>query len=187
MELGAIILTGGGGVRMGGADKAAMAWGGVRAVDRLAELAFAVGAQSAVTAGPIDYGLPAIVEDPPGGGPAAGVLAVVKAIRCRRVLVLAVDAPTVTADDLAPLLSAPAPGAAYEGLHLPLVAEVAALPAGPAHGWAMGRLIEAAGLARLPCPPDAALRLRGANTPEEREVLLRHLVAADPAQKDGKL
>lgn len=187
MDLGAIILTGGGGVRMG-ADKAELDWAGRRAVDRLADLARSVGAGVVVTAGPRDYGLPAIAEDPPGGGPVAGVLAAAAALTgegCHRFLILPVDAPTITADDLAPLLAAPAPGATYEGLNLPLVIDADALPAGAGQGWAMGRLIDAAGLARLPCPPDSALRLRGANTPEERDVLLRRLAAGEAAQKGG--
>ena len=34
------------------------------------------------------------------------------------------------------------------------------------------RLAETAGVARLPVPPGAQARLRGANTPEERAALL---------------
>ena len=43
MQLGAIILSGGASSRMG-VDKAAMDWLGRRAVDRVADLAFEVGA-----------------------------------------------------------------------------------------------------------------------------------------------
>ena len=45
-----------------------------------------------------------------------------------RALVLAVDAPTLTPADLAPLLAVAGAGAAYEGLHLPMVAALDALP-----------------------------------------------------------
>jgi len=175
MALGVVILTGGASSRMG-ADKAALLWGGRRAVDRLADLARELGAAAVVTSGARDYGLPNAAEDPPGGGPVAGVVAGVAALRtggCERALVLAVDAPTITPEDLAPLLAAPAPGAAYEGLHLPLVMDLDALPDDAGQGWPMGRLVERAGLARLTCPPSAAERLRGANTPEERERLLK--------------
>lgn len=183
MDLGVIILTGGGGVRMG-ADKAALDWGGRRAVDRIADLARALGAQAIVTAGPRDYGLPVAAEA--GGGPAAGIVAGVRALEgCARVLVLAVDAPTVTAGDLAPLLAAGAPGAAYEGLHLPLAIDAGAVPADAGAGWPMARFVERAGLVRLAVPPGAAARLRGANTPEEREALLRRLVTPDSAQEGG--
>jgi molybdopterin-guanine dinucleotide biosynthesis protein A len=187
MTLGAIILTGGASSRMG-RDKAELAWDGRRAVDRLADLARGLGAAAIVTAGPRDYGLPVAMDDPPGGGPVAGIVAGAAALRaagCTRGLVLAVDAPTASAADLAPLLAAPAPGATYDGLNLPLVLDLGRLPPDAGSGWAMGRLIDATGLARLACPPDAAARLRGANTPEERETLLRRLAAGDSAQDGG--
>ena len=185
MTLGVIILTGGVGARMG-ADKAEMLWGGRRAVDLLAKLAAELGAAAVVSAGMRDYGLPVAAEDPPGGGPVAGLAAGLRALSgCTRALVLAVDAPTVTAAELGPLLAAPAPGAAYDGLHLPLVIDNDAFPAGAGAGWPMARLVERAGLARLTPPAGAEARLRGANTPEEREELLRRLVTPDSAQEDG--
>lgn len=185
MTLGVIILTGGAGVRMG-ADKAEMLWGGRRAVDRLADLARELGAAAIVSAGARDYGLPLAAEDPPGGGPVAGIVAALRVLPgCSQALVLAVDAPTLTAADLAPLLSAPAPGAAYEGLHLPLAIYLEALPADAGAGWPMARLVERAGLARLTAPVGAEPRLRGANTPQEREELLRRLVTPDSAQEGG--
>jgi molybdopterin-guanine dinucleotide biosynthesis protein A len=187
MTLGAIILTGGASSRMG-TDKAALDWNGRRAVDRLADLAGAIGAQTCVTVGGRTYGLPFAVEDPPGGGPVAGLLAGAMALRqagCRRALVLAADAPTITADDLAPLLAAPPPGAWFEGLRLPLVAELASLPGQDGRDWPMRRLIEAAGLVALACPAEAEARLRGANTPAEHQALLAALVEAEAVQKRG--
>lgn len=89
-----------------------------------------------------------------------------------RALVLAVDAPTITAEDLAPLLAAEAPGAAFEGLPLPMVLDLSALPDGAGAGWPLRRLVERAGLAVVAVPADAEARLRGANTPEERAGLL---------------
>jgi molybdopterin-guanine dinucleotide biosynthesis protein A len=183
MALGVVILTGGASSRMG-EDKAALLWDGRRAVDRLADLARELGAAAVVTSGARDYGLPNAPEDPPGGGPVAGLVAGLAALRsggCARALVLAADAPTIAPEDLAPLLAAPSPGAAYEGLHLPLVIDLTALPDDAGQGWPMGRLIDRAGLARLPCAELAAERLRGANTPEERENLLRRFVTRDSA------
>jgi len=170
---GALILTGGGSRRMG-RDKAALDWGGVRAVDRVAVLAQAMGAHSVFTVG-ADLGLPWIADPEPGAGPVGGVIAGVAALRAQgliRALVLAVDAPTLTAQDLAPLVAAPAPGAAYEGLPLPMMLDLSALPADAALGWPLRRLVERAGLASLPVPAEAEMRLRGANTPEERARLL---------------
>lgn len=187
MGLGVIILTGGGASRMG-ADKAALLWNGRRAVDRLAQLARDLSASATLTAGGLGYGLPMAAEDPPGGGPVAGIVAgaiVLRAQGCSRALVLAVDAPTILAADLQALLAAAPPGAAFADLHLPLVLSLHALPADAGAGWPMGRLVERAGLVRLSCPPEARARLRGANTPEERQVLLEALILAESAQGSG--
>lgn len=176
-QLGAIILTGGASSRMG-EDKALLDWAGVRAIDRVAQLARALGAEPVVTAGQGDYGLPNVADDQPLGGPVGGVLAGARALAaagCRRAVVLAVDAPTLQPEDLAPLMAAADPGAVYEGLHLPMKLELAAIPATAEAGWPVMRLAERAGLARLACPPGAALRLRGANTPKERAALLAEL------------
>ena len=172
-SFGALILTGGGSRRMG-RDKAALDWGGVRAVDRVAALARAAGAQSVLTVG-ADLGLPWIADPEPGAGPVGGVIVGVAALRAQgliRALVLAVDAPTLTAQDLAPLLVAPTPGAAFDGLPLPMMLELSALPADAEAGWPLRRLVERAGLAVLAVPAEAEARLRGANTPEERTRLL---------------
>ena len=77
-RLGVVILTGGASRRMG-TDKAAQIWGGRRAVDRLADLARALGAVRVVTAGDGDYGLARAPDPAPQSGPVAGVLAGVEA------------------------------------------------------------------------------------------------------------
>lgn len=177
--LGAIILTGGGSERMG-TDKALLEWAGVRAVDRVAALAQAVGCGRVITAGGRAYGYSQAADETPGGGPVGGVLAGARVLRgagCQRALVLAVDAPTIEPDDLRPLLNAEAAGAAYETLHLPLVLWLDALPAEAAPGWPLGRLIERIGALRLALPPALQPRLRGANSPEERQALLAQLGA----------
>lgn len=166
-SLGAIILCGGGSRRMG-RDKALLDWDGQRAVDRVAALARAAGAEALVTAG-ADLGLPWVPDGEPGAGPVGGVLAGAAALGTERLLVLAVDAPTVTLEDLTPLL---AKGGFYEGLPVPMVVEASALPVDAEAGWPLRRLVERAGLAALPVPDGATARLRGANTPEERSGLL---------------
>jgi molybdopterin-guanine dinucleotide biosynthesis protein A len=185
--LGAMILSGGAASRMG-ADKAELDWLGARAVDRVAAVAREVGATCLVTVGPRDHGLAHVVEDPPLSGPVGGVLAGAAFLRnagCARALVLAVDAPTLTASDVEPLLRSAAAGAAYEGLHFPLVFDLAGLPQDAEPGWPMARLAERIGVSRLSCAADAHPRLRGANTPKEREVLLRALAAGQaPGPED---
>lgn len=177
MALGAIILTGGVSSRMG-ADKAAALWLGVRAVDRVADLAGRSGAVTVLTAGARSHGLPFVADEQAQGGPVGGVIAGAKALGeagCARALVLAVDAPTLEPEDLAPLLAQPMPGAAFEGLYLPMVIDLAAVPSDAAADWPLGRLVERAGLRRILCPADRLDRVRGANTPEEREALLIRL------------
>ncbi|WP_308238447.1 molybdenum cofactor guanylyltransferase [Phenylobacterium sp. J367] len=137
-----------------------------------------------LTVGARDFGRANVREPQPSGGPVGGIVAGARALAaagCRRALVLAVDAPTVLGDDLAPLIEAPAPGAAYAHLHLPLVIDIDALPADAGPGWSMARLITAAGLPLLDADPSAATRLRGANTPEERAALLEAFLARGPA------
>jgi len=181
--LGGIILAGGASSRMG-ADKAILDWGGRRAIDRVADLAAAAGASPLIVSGS-DYGLPFVPDPSPQAGPVAGLLAAAAALReagADRALVLAVDAPTMRPDDLWPLIAAASPGAAYEGFHLPLVVDLAALDPGLAADAPLHRLLAAAGLARLPCPPAIAPRLRGANTPQERLALLADLPPEQSSQ-----
>ena len=181
MNLGAIILTGGRSTRMG-VDKARLIWAGRPAVERLAETARNAGATVVLTVGGGDHGLPGAPDPEPGLGPTAAVAAGARALAAQglaRMLVLAVDAPTLSAADLAPLVSAPSPGAAYAGLHLPFVVDLGALPPGGEAGGALGGVLERAGLRRPPVPQAAALRLRGANTPEERAILEAELQARE--------
>lgn len=171
---GAVILTGGASSRMG-ADKAISDWGGVRAIDRVARLAEGLGASAIITAGG-DYGWPFVLDKAPGKGPVGGILAGAAALAAEglgRGLFLAVDAPTIGAADLAPLLAAPSPGAAFAGYPLPAVVDLACLPEDARAGWPIARLIERSRLIMLAPPEGAGARLRGANTPAERAILLR--------------
>lgn len=174
--LGAMILSGGASSRMG-RDKAVLDWAGLRAIDRVAALARACGATTLCSVGPGDYGLPMVAD--PQAGPVGGVLAgaaALKAAGCARALVLAVDAPTLTPRDLAPLIAAPG-AAAYERQPLPLILDLTGLPSAEP-GLALWRFADLAGVAHLPVPPGAQARLRGANTPEERAALLAELDGA---------
>jgi molybdopterin-guanine dinucleotide biosynthesis protein A len=179
MRLGAIILTGGASSRMG-SDKAAMDWLGRRAVDRVAAVATQVGCEFVVAVGSEGYGLDHVPDGRALAGPVGGVLAGARRLRelgFDRVLVLAVDAPTLLAADIRPLIDAAPPGAAFAGLHLPFVADLAALSAEAPAAWPMWRLLDQAAVVRLDCPDAARNRLRGANTPEERDNLLTELAA----------
>jgi molybdopterin-guanine dinucleotide biosynthesis protein A len=96
-------------VRLGGVDKASVEVGGVTRLERA--LAATAGAAEVVVVGaevPTSRPVTWTREDPPGGGPAAGVLAGVDALAVRpdTVCVLAVDMPRVTASTLSRLVAA---------------------------------------------------------------------------------
>lgn len=96
-----VVLAGGTAARMGGVDKAGIELGGRTlldlAVDSLvdADEVVVVAPRSVRTARPVTF----VCEDPPRGGPVAGLLTGVDALlrRPRLVAVLAVDMPRVTA------------------------------------------------------------------------------------------
>jgi molybdenum cofactor guanylyltransferase len=179
-RLATVILCGGSSSRMG-TDKARLDWDGVSAIDRLAALSRALGIPMVLTAGAV-HGLPGVLDANPGAGPCGGILAAALRLRTDgydRALIVAVDAPTLLASDIQPLLGAGAPGAAYEGLPLPMVIDLVAIPAATEAGWPLKRLVQDAGLVVLPCRDQARRRLRGANTPEERERLLTDPDAPD--------
>ena len=109
-RVGAVILAGGGGQRLGGVSKADLRLGQRRLLDIvLSGLGPAVDGDAVVVA-PRDVEVPPGVrrtlEDPPDGGPVAGLAAGLAALAGSHALVLvtAVDSPGLV--DLAPLLVA---------------------------------------------------------------------------------
>lgn len=106
-ELGAIVLTGGSAVRFQGADKASMEIAGLTLLEHvlgaLAEVPdVVVVGEEVLTSRPVTF----VREDPPGGGPAAGVLAGLSGFPRppRLLVVLAVDMPMVTTATVGRLL-----------------------------------------------------------------------------------
>lgn len=95
----AVILAGGGGVRLGGVSKADLTLAGERLLDRV--LRAASGAAATVVVGAVDVpaGVTLTREDPPGTGPAAGLLAGLDAVASPSpwTLVLACDLPDAPA------------------------------------------------------------------------------------------
>lgn len=118
LRLGAVVLAGGGAVRMGGVDKASIEIGGVTLLERalaatMSALEVVVVGEQVPTSRPVTWTL----EDPPDGGPAAGLLAGLD--RFLRppdlVAVLAVDMPRVNAGTLARLTWAVEADVAVDG------------------------------------------------------------------------
>lgn len=91
----AIIIAGGKGKRLGGVSKPELEVGGVRLLDRV--LDSAASAKTTVVVADIEVpdGVLATMEEPPGSGPAAGLVAGLAAITdpAEWTLVLAVDMP----------------------------------------------------------------------------------------------
>jgi molybdopterin-guanine dinucleotide biosynthesis protein A len=108
-EFGAIVLSGGEAVRLGGADKASIDVGGRTLLERT--IAALVDAAEVVVVGtevPTSRPVTFTREDPAGGGPAAGLLAGLRrfARTPALVVVLAVDMPLVSADTVRRLVAA---------------------------------------------------------------------------------
>jgi len=112
----AIVLAGGRGERLGGVSKSDIVIGDTALLD-VALAALAGAAEVVIVGGPGREGVRWTLEDPPGGGPAAGVLAGVAALADGRgaspwTLVLAVDTPGA-ADAVPVLLGARAKDGAW--------------------------------------------------------------------------
>lgn len=169
-QLTAIILAGGRSQRMG-RDKATIAWGDDDAVHRVARLARNVGATDILVSGG-DYGLPFVSDPVAHGGPVGGLLAAAAARpSAGRFLVLAVDAPTLAAEDVAVLLAVAGPGATFADFPLPMVVTRGAIPWGCPAETSLRRFVEAAGLRTLTPPAARVAHLRGANTPQDLQAL----------------
>lgn len=108
-QYAAVILTGGTATRMDGADKAALEYAGVTLLER-ALAATAAATETVVVGLPCATSRPVTFarEDPPLGGPAAGLLAGRDAVREEPglLVVVAVDMPLVTAGTVRRLLAA---------------------------------------------------------------------------------
>ncbi|MGD8150922.1 molybdenum cofactor guanylyltransferase [Ornithinimicrobium sp. Y1694] len=102
-----IVLAGGRGVRLGGRDKAALVVGGRTLLERVLDAAPGLGGTAVVvgaTSEPVPAGTLSTVEDPPDGGPVAGIEAGLNALdlepgatRAPWVAVVAVDQPRAAA------------------------------------------------------------------------------------------
>ncbi|MGN6445606.1 molybdenum cofactor guanylyltransferase [Amnibacterium sp.] len=105
MTIGAVLLAGGAGSRLGGVDKAALRLGGEPLLDRALD---ALRGIETVVVGPPRAGVPTVQEVPPRSGPAAAVVAGLGALpEAQEVLLLAVDLPRLP-EALPALLAAPA-------------------------------------------------------------------------------
>jgi molybdopterin-guanine dinucleotide biosynthesis protein A len=103
----ALVLAGGGARRMGGADKPALLVGGLTLLDRV--LLATEAARGTVVVGPERPTARPVRwtrEEPPGGGPVAGLAAGLALVEADLVVLLAADLPFLTAAAVEVLLSA---------------------------------------------------------------------------------
>ena len=115
---GAVILTGGSAVRLSGADKASIELGGLTLLEHALGAMLDVD-EVVVVGDPVPTTRPVSFtrEDPAGGGPAAGLLAGLRAFARRPdlLVVLAVDMPLVTSATVRRLRAATETGAEVDG------------------------------------------------------------------------
>lgn len=123
MIIDAIVLAGGRARRLDGVDKPGLMIGGLSLLDRALEAARRASAHMTVVVGPVPpvAGVLTTVEDPPFGGPVAGIAAGLDLLRSGSapwVLLMACDVPR--AADLVPMLLArlSQAGPDVDGVHM---------------------------------------------------------------------
>lgn len=108
--LGAVILAGGAGRRLGGTAKPSLRVGDTSLIDRVLAATGDAGAEEPVVVGPApaasDRPASFVTEDPPGTGPAAAALAGLALVDAPVVLLLAADLPFLTPAALLELVDA---------------------------------------------------------------------------------
>jgi len=90
----AIILAGGAGTRLGGRTKPLLEFDGRTLLDRVVAGAWVAGCRRVIVVGPPELDRPGVVrinEEPPFGGPVAGVAAALEHVIADEVLLLAAD------------------------------------------------------------------------------------------------
>lgn len=114
-DMAAMVVGGGGGERLGGVSKPDLLLGGVRLIDRVCAALGEVAGAGVVAVVPPAVRVPAVaartLEDPPGGGPLAGIDAGLAALSVGAntwVVVVSVDCPGI-GDVLRALLRDPLP------------------------------------------------------------------------------
>ncbi|MFT4235960.1 MAG: molybdenum cofactor guanylyltransferase [Microbacterium sp.] len=90
-RMAAVLLTGGRASRLGGIDKQGLEVGGETLLD--AALAAVDGCDPVIVAGPDVFGLRCVREDPPFGGPVAGLVAALPSVATDWMVLLATDLP----------------------------------------------------------------------------------------------
>ena len=188
--MAAMVVGGGGGERLGGVSKPDLVLGGVRLIDRVCAALGEVAGAGVVAVVPPAVRVPAVVartlEDPPGGGPLAGIDAGLAALPVGAdtwVVVVSVDCPGI-GDVLRALLRDPLPAdsdgrilrggdpepfdqylmGVYRAGALCRVIDEAVAQHGSARGMGVRRVLRALTLERVDVSADVC---RDVDTPED--------------------
>lgn len=189
-DMAAMVVGGGGGERLGGVSKPDLVLGGVRLIDRVCAALGEVAGAGVVAVVPPAVRVPAVVartlEDPPGGGPLAGIDAGLAALSVGAdtwVVVVSVDCPGI-GDVLRALLRDPLPAdsdgrilrggdpepfdqylmGVYRAGALCRVIDEAVVRHGSARGMGVRRVLRALTLERVDVSADVC---RDVDTPED--------------------
>jgi molybdopterin-guanine dinucleotide biosynthesis protein A len=185
---------------MGGIDKTMLDVGGVTILDRVLGTLTAAGIEPLVVVGeprPVSYDVQWTREQPPGGGPVAGLAAGLAEVTAPCVMAVAGDLPFLDAATVEKLRAAVGAPSAASGLAGAIVVDAtgrdqplvgcwsteslrAALPSEPA-GTSMWRLLAPLQLARIP----AGLPLLDCDTPYELD-LARAIAARKEDAREGQ-
>jgi len=144
-EFDAVILAGGGGARLGGADKPGLVVGTRTMAATVVTAAVAAGARQVILVGPDRRGagpaaqLIAVREDPPGAGPVPALRAGLARASAPWVAVLAADLPFLRGERLSALLAAARSG----GRAGAVIADASGAPQWLAGCWRTGPLATA--------------------------------------------
>jgi molybdopterin-guanine dinucleotide biosynthesis protein A len=175
----ALVLAGGAGRRLGGADKPALLVGGRSLLDRVLDAvpgaAVVVGPQR-----PTERAVLTVREQPPGGGPVAALAAGLPHVSSPLVALLAADLPFLTADvllllesslevdsDGALLVDADGRDQLLAGVWRTASLRRVVEAAGPPEGLALGRLLAGLTVVRVAVPAAVRAPWQDCDTPED--------------------
>jgi molybdopterin-guanine dinucleotide biosynthesis protein A len=179
----AVILAGGAGRRLGGADKPALLVGGRSLLDRVLDAVTGAAVVGVVLVGPernTSRPVVSVLEDPPGGGPAAAVAAGLPHVSSPTVAVLAADLPFLTAevllllesrlgpeDDGALLVDGDGRDQLLAGVWRTASLRRAVAAAGPPEGLALRKVVATLTVVRVGVPTGVRHPWQDCDTPED--------------------
>lgn len=162
-----VVLSGGQSRRMQ-TDKAALEIAGKPLLGRAEDLLSASGCRPVLVSGRPD--LPnGIADTHPGGGPAHAILDAADAMpeQCRGLIIIPVDMPGLTPQDLEPLMARDGQAVHWNDFQLPLFLRADLVRPPRDDIWSVKRLLALQETRALPMDPTRQRRFANLNTPED--------------------